>query len=214
MWSFSQHTSSYRSNFLCNWHELFCSQTFFFFVHLYQRIHWYLTRILTFLSVQSSEHHFPPCLHPELSTMWYDHSIVTYKFQYSSRVWTSPVQGRDCDSCMLHGIKPVRLNGSFDSKCTRPETSHLYQSFTIPINTSTGIIVDLNNLRFKWHNKSRHQTVKQSKLISQKMRACRRHNHMFTKVVTPSVNAHSNISLKWMDFRSATYTHDLAATVH
>ena len=41
-----------------------------------------------------------------------------------------------------------------------------------------------------------------------------KHNHMFTKVVTPSVNAHSNISLKWMDFRSATYTHDLAATVH
>ena len=36
------------------------------------------------------------------------------------------------------------------------------------------------------------------------MRACRQHNHMFTKVVTPSVNAHSNISLKWMDFRSAT----------
>ena len=61
---------------------------------------------------------------------------------------------------MLHGINPVRLNGSFVSKCTRPETSHLYQSFTILINTSTGIIVDLNNLRFKWHNDSRHQTVK------------------------------------------------------
>ena len=43
----------------------------------------------------------------------------------------------------LHGIKPLRLNGSFDSKCTRPETSHSYQSFTILINTSTGIIVDL-----------------------------------------------------------------------
>ena len=48
----------------------------------------------------------------------------------------------------LHGIKPVRLNGSFDSKCTRPETSHSYQSFKILINTSTGIIVDLNNLTF------------------------------------------------------------------
>ena len=60
----------------------------------------------------------------------------------------------------LHGIKPLRLNGSFDSKCTRPETSHSYQSFTILINTSTGIIVDLDNLRFKWHNNSRHQTVK------------------------------------------------------
>ena len=41
----------------------------------------------------------------------------------------------------LHGIKPVRLNGSFDSKWTRPETSHSYQSFTILINTFTGIIV-------------------------------------------------------------------------
>ena len=57
-------------------------------------------------------------------------------------------------------IKPVRLNGSFDSKCTRPETSHSYQSFTILINTSTGINVALNNLRFKWHNNSRHQTGK------------------------------------------------------
>ena len=60
----------------------------------------------------------------------------------------------------LHGIKPVRLNGSFDSKYTRPETGHSYQSFTILINPSTGIIVDLNNLCFKWHNNSRHQTVK------------------------------------------------------
>ena len=60
----------------------------------------------------------------------------------------------------LHGIKPVRLNGLFDGKCTRPETSHLYQSFTILMNTSTGIIVDSNNLRFKWHNDYRHQTVK------------------------------------------------------
>ena len=60
----------------------------------------------------------------------------------------------------LHGIKPVRLNGSFDSKCTRPETSHPYQYFTILINTFTGIIVYWHNLRFKWHNYSRHQTVK------------------------------------------------------
>ena len=59
---------------------------------------------------QSSEHHFPPCLHPELSTTWYDHSIVTYKFQYSWHVWTSPVQGCDCDSCMLlwHDIWRLR----------------------------------------------------------------------------------------------------------
>ena len=29
----------------------------------------------------------------------------------------------------LHGINPVRLNGSFDSKCTRPETSHFISIF-------------------------------------------------------------------------------------
>ena len=39
------------------------------------------------------------------------------------------------------------------------------------------------------------------------MRACRQHNHMFMKVVTPSVYAHSNISLNWMDFHSGTCTH-------
>ena len=60
------------------------------------------------------------------------------------------IQGSCAESGLkLHGIKPVRLNGSFDSKCTRPVTSHLYQSFTILINTSTGIIIDSNNLRFK-----------------------------------------------------------------
>ena len=32
---------------------------------------------------QSSEHRFPPCLHAELPTTCYNHSIVTYKFQYS-----------------------------------------------------------------------------------------------------------------------------------
>ena len=41
----------FPSNFLCNWHELYYSPTFFF-VYLYQPIHWYLTRILTFLSEQ------------------------------------------------------------------------------------------------------------------------------------------------------------------
>ena len=49
----------------------------------------------------------------------------------------------------LHGIKPLHLNGSFDSKCTRPETSHSYQSFTILINTSTlneTLIPKLKNL--------------------------------------------------------------------
>ena len=39
------------------------------------------------------------------------------------------------------------------------------------------------------------------------MRACRQHNCMFTKLSHHLVNAHSNISLKWMDFRSASCTH-------
>ena len=45
---------------------------------------------------QKSEHRFPPCLHAELPTTCYNHSIVTYLCQYSWRVWTSPVRGRDC----------------------------------------------------------------------------------------------------------------------
>ena len=43
--------------------------------------------------------------------------------------------------------------------------------------------------------------------IGQKMRVCRLQNHMFTKVVIPSVKAQSNISLKWMDFHGATCTY-------
>ena len=57
-------------------------------------------------------------------------------------------------------LEPLILYRVFDSKCTRPETSNLYQSFAILMNTSTGIIVDLNNLHFKWHNDCRRQTVK------------------------------------------------------
>ena len=41
----------FLSNFLCNWHELYYSPMLNF-VYLYQLIHWYLTRILTFLSKQ------------------------------------------------------------------------------------------------------------------------------------------------------------------
>ena len=44
-----------------------------FFVYLYQPVHWYLTRILMFLSEQRAPFtRFPPCLHPEFSTTWYD----------------------------------------------------------------------------------------------------------------------------------------------
>ena len=38
---------------------------------------WLLDHPVLIKSLQSSEHRFPPCLHPELSTMWYNHSIIT-----------------------------------------------------------------------------------------------------------------------------------------
>ena len=91
-------TYKFLSNFLCNWHELYYSPTFFRLPLSTEPIHWYLTRILTFLSEQQAP--FSTMFAWELSIKWYDHSIVTYKFQYLWRVWTSLVQGCDCDSCM------------------------------------------------------------------------------------------------------------------
>ena len=43
-------TYEFLSNFLCNWHDYITHRQFF--VSIYQPIHWYLTRILTFLSEQ------------------------------------------------------------------------------------------------------------------------------------------------------------------
>ena len=80
---------------------------------------------------QSSEHHFPPCLHPELSTTWNDHIIVTYKFQYSWRVWTSLVHCRDCDSCMLlllwHDIWRLRHLAAQLKLCGQLYQATIYQ---------------------------------------------------------------------------------------
>ena len=86
-------TYEFLSNFLCNWHELYYSHdspTFFSYTFINRSIDIFLE---FWRFCQSSEHRFPPCLHPELSIMCYDHSIVTYKFQYLWRVWNSPVRG-------------------------------------------------------------------------------------------------------------------------
>ena len=84
------YTCEFLSNFLkvtdMNYITHWC-----FFIYFYQPIHWYLTRILMFLSEQRAL--ISIMFAWELSIMWYDHSIVTYKFQYSWHVWTSPVQG-------------------------------------------------------------------------------------------------------------------------
>ena len=91
-------TYEFQSNFLCNWHELYYSPTFF----LYTFINRSIDILLEFWRFcQSSEHRFPPCLHAELPTTCYNHSIVTYKFQYLWGVWTSPVRGRDCMKRLL-----------------------------------------------------------------------------------------------------------------
>ena len=96
-WTFTQHrpTSFYLTSYVTDMNYITHRR---FFISL---INWSIDILLEFWCFcRSSEHRFSPCLHPELSTTRYDHSIVTYKFQYSWRVWTLPVQGRDCDSCM------------------------------------------------------------------------------------------------------------------
>ena len=75
-------TYKFPSNFLCNWHELYYSPTFF---HLPLS-----TDILLefWCFCQSSEHCFHHvCIQsfPQCDMI----TLVTYKFQYSWRVWTS-----------------------------------------------------------------------------------------------------------------------------
>ena len=94
-WIFTQHTSFYLTSYVTDMNSITHRR---FFVHLYQPIHWYLPRILTFLSEQRAP---ISIMFAELPTTWYNHSIVTCKFQYSWRVWTSPVRGRDCMSHLL-----------------------------------------------------------------------------------------------------------------
>ena len=82
-------TYEFLSNFLCNWHELYYSPTFFRTPLSNRSIDIFLE---FWRFCQSSELRFPPCLPAELPTTCYNHGIVTDKCQYSWRVWTSPVR--------------------------------------------------------------------------------------------------------------------------
>ena len=76
-------TYKFLSNLLCNWHELLTDIFSSTFINRSIDI---LLEFLTFLSEQQAP--FSTMFAWELSTRWYDHSIVTYKFQYSWCVWT------------------------------------------------------------------------------------------------------------------------------
>ena len=67
-WTFTQHTSFYLTSYVSDMNYITHRR---FFVHLYQLIHWYLPRILMFLSEQ-----WAPCLHAELPTTCYNHSVL------------------------------------------------------------------------------------------------------------------------------------------
>ena len=70
----------------------------------------------------SSEHRFPPCLHAELPTTCYNHSIVTYKCQYSWRVWTFRRYGVAivCSVCYTGVPHPFWASGcTFVGHCVR-----------------------------------------------------------------------------------------------
>ena len=85
-------TYKFLSNFLYrpNWHELY----YCFFVYLYQPIHWYLTRILMFLSEQRAP--FSTMFAWELSITWYDHSAHS-NVQVSIFVTCLNFAGTGCD---------------------------------------------------------------------------------------------------------------------
>ena len=90
-WSLTQHTSFYLTSYVTDiTHRRF-------FIYLYQPIHWYLTRILMFLSEQRAPFSTMFASRAFHNTIWSQHSTITYKFQYSWHVWTPPMQGHDCD---------------------------------------------------------------------------------------------------------------------
>ena len=81
-WTFTQHTSFYLTSYVTDMNYI---TRWRFFVYLYQPIHWYLSRILTFLSEQLAP--FSTMVHVCIQSFpQRDHSIVTCKFQYSWRV--------------------------------------------------------------------------------------------------------------------------------
>ena len=68
-------TYEFRSNFLCNWQELgpILLTDVFSYIFINRSIDIFLE---FWRFCQSSEHLFPPCLHAELPTTCYNHSIV------------------------------------------------------------------------------------------------------------------------------------------
>ena len=142
-WTFTQHTSFYLTsyvtdmNYITHWRF---SSTF---------INRSIVILLEFWRFcQSREHRFPPYLDPKLSTMWYDYSIVTFKFQYLWCVWTSSVQGRDCDSCTVAFVMTIPKYRSYDiayhyiivpnkqhNLCCRPKKLVCKQVLNLPFDT-------------------------------------------------------------------------------
>ena len=81
-WTFTQHTSLYLTSYVTDMNYITHRR---FFVHL-SFINQSIDIFLEFWRFcQSSEHRFPPCLHAELPTTCYNHSIVMYKTSVNIR---------------------------------------------------------------------------------------------------------------------------------
>ena len=123
--TFTQHTSLYLTSYVTDMNYITHRR---FSVHFYQPIYWYLQKFWRFC--QSSGHRFPPCLHAELPTTCYNHSIVTCKCQYSWRVWTSGVEFRFglqeskliLKFQLLHISmeKLILISGCYENHCENP----------------------------------------------------------------------------------------------
>ena len=72
-WTFTQHTSFYLTSYVTDMNYITHWQ---FFVHLYQPIHWYLTRILMFLSEQRAPFSTMFASRAFYNVIWSQHSNV------------------------------------------------------------------------------------------------------------------------------------------
>ena len=87
-WTFTQHTSFYLTSYVTDINYITHRRFSYTFINRSIDIFLEFWRFC-----QSSEHRFPPCLHAELPTTCYNHSIVTYKFQYSASYIGQQPQG-------------------------------------------------------------------------------------------------------------------------
>ena len=99
-WNFSNadslnNTSFYLTSYVTDMNHITHRR---FFVHLYQPIHWYLTRTSMSLSEQRAP--FSTMFAWELSTTWYDHSIVNVQVSIFVTCFNFTGTGCDCDSCL------------------------------------------------------------------------------------------------------------------